>query len=248
MKFLKLVAMTTVLFGFTVGAQANDLSDLATRLQKSVVQIVLNGQSVCSGTKIGPKQFLTAGHCAIRGVKVQFGYEVHTIRSVLLGVGTKDDGDSRYDWAVFNTYTDSDNAEPLEVDCKAKPYIGEPIAAMGYPVYMKQTFSAGYVSNLEGLDINGYEPGSDFWADMNAAPGNSGSAVVDRDSGKIIGVLVEGLGRQRTGGLLATGTQSASWLDLCQPELPQEKAEVKSSAGHTLRVVGDKKKDVPDSL
>jgi len=63
-----------------------------------------------------------------------------------------------------------------------QPQVGDPVAMVGYPIGYARIRSTGYVS---------YVTDNELMVQIAAAPGNSGSAVIN-EAGKVIGILSQG--------------------------------------------------------
>jgi V8-like Glu-specific endopeptidase len=173
---------------------------------------------ICTVSKVGEKKFLTAGHCVIDSssmlYSVKFNGKSTAVSHYTVGVkerpGTQG---NRFvdteDWAIL--YTEEDvNVGTLTLDCKAKPYVGEKIYTIGFPYPANKSYFEGYISSQEPLRIVG---GGTYWADITAAPGSSGSAIISRDTNQITGILVTGVS-SRFGPLL-TGVQTVNVAGIC---------------------------------
>ncbi|WP_127714043.1 serine protease [Halobacteriovorax sp. HLS] len=77
------------------------------------------------------------------------------------------------------------NATPLQVDTSARPSVNEPLQMMGHPFGLMLKFTEGRVVINEDDDEN-------FGAHISSFGGNSGSPVVNKNTGKVVGVLVSG--------------------------------------------------------
>lgn len=227
----KLAAAAVVALGLAAPAAAESLTpkDAAEMLTGAAVEVLHGNRVVCSGAKIGEKQFLTAKHCLGRDMKVRWDYSTHAVRSVLMGIGDDED-EKGYDWAVLNTFTDSDKIDTLAISCDEEPYLGMPVAYMGFPIpFTEPAFFTGHVASVDPIGRSYYN--HNFAVTANAAPGSSGSGIISMDTGFVIGVLTEGVLRDRFYGLIATGIDTFPKEDLC-PVIKKE--ESKSSDGSDL--------------
>jgi len=192
--------------------------EAAEKLSQSVVSLQQGwGNAFCTGFKINTKTFLTAGHCS-RGVTnrtrlVSYKGDNYTfIKSVLITKQEKKDGKRQEDWAILNTSEEMKDVTSLTLGCKDEIYLGMPIAYAGYPAPVDFAFAVGYVMSVNKVnnDVNDL----DFVVDLAAAPGASGSPIINLDTGHIIGVLTEGVFSQRIGAF-GVGIEHIASLDLC---------------------------------
>lgn len=217
MKYLK-SGLVAVLLTLGLGAQAEmTTKEAADLLSPSVFSFATtrSGDAFCTATKIGPKEYLTALHCAmslethwrLESVEGEYAF----IRSVTASVGEKSGrGKLREDWAVLNA-TAENEAPALPLGCSDPHYVGESVAYMGFPQGLVRAFGRGYVSTMKGTRNN-----ADIFVDLPAAPGASGSAVISLDNGHIMGVLTEGVLNTRTTEFYMIGLESIEHLDQCE--------------------------------
>lgn len=201
---------------FAFGAEM-PTSEAAKLLDKSVVEMTIDGKPHCTAAKIGPAEFLTAGHC-VRGLKSDYRLlaqaNTETVISVTTGVARKDQNRTE-DWALLHTATPNDSWDALALGCDEEPYLGMPIAYMGYPSGVQRMFAVGYISSLTPRENNRKPIGnSDYIVDLTGAPGASGSPIISLETGHIIGILTEGV-IDRNVGVFAVGIESIKWLDRC---------------------------------
>lgn len=183
---------------------------------------------VCSVSKIGPSKFLTAGHClsgqGFYTYSVKYGDDKVSVSHVSIGMKGKgkwtDVKDFRgntsmewqtvkEDWAIL--YTEKDVKAPvLKLGCTDNIRPGTAVVTAGFPWPAGKSYFEGYVSSVAPLKINS---GGSFFADIQAAAGASGSPVISRDSGDIVGILITVLipGNRH----LTTGVQSVQTQGLC---------------------------------
>ena len=133
-------------------------------------------------------------------------------KSVLISLEEKLSS-GREDWAVLITSEVNDEIAVMELACDEDVYLGMPVAILGFSFPTAPSFSVGIVASLEKMRAKGSD--ADFVIDVQAGPGSSGTAVVSMDTGKIIGVLIEGVFRSSGQGAFFVGVQTISETDMC---------------------------------
>lgn len=227
MKKYILAAIAALGLALTTPAYAEvSIKDAVTLLNESVVPLK-NGQSkFCTAFKIGPKQFMTAAHCAgsiTSKTKIDRDFTYQFIETVLFPIPKKAD-DKINDWALITTLTENSALKGLKLGCEEELYVGQRIASMGYPAtvgrgQLDRAFVTGYISSLTPPDSKYLS--QDIVVDMPAAPGASGSPVISLDTGAVVGILVE----------LTTGSRDGSILTGLQ-HLPDTMCNMKDSANN----------------
>jgi len=187
-------------------------AEMAEKLNASVAELQ-TGQGWCTATKIGHRKWLTAGHCVTRNGKLVTEEGYLYPRSITVSVSEKEDGKRLEDWAIMNTATDYDTVPALELGCSEELYQGMPVAYLGFPAGADRAFMQGYISSVR--KVRGGYNDADWVIDVPVAGGASGSAIVSMETGRIIGVLTEGVYSQRTGFFLAAA-ESIRNLDTCE--------------------------------
>ena len=226
MKIIKVSRALTMLMALclsTTLAMAEPLSNrkAAEILSASVVKLEQRWRTVCTAFKIGPKTFLSAGHCAstvnddtkiIHQKTAKKGsFSTQWIKSITVTTQGKKD-DRSEDWMILNTTTEETDIGVLTLGCEDEIYLGMPVAYAGYPQPIDFAFGLGHV--LSTNKVNSSYNGLDFVIDVQAAPGASGSPILNLDTGNVIGVLTEGVSNRRTG-VFGIGVEHIAGLDLC---------------------------------
>lgn len=206
-----------LLLGMCAGVIAEPMvntADLSDRLKNATVKLHTGYSGHCTAFKIGPRQFMTAGHCTapstsnkIEGAN-SLGY--HFQAYVTKG-SRKKDSRRVEDWGIVHTSTDDDAITTLELSCGEVIYPGQMVAYFGFSADSKGVFGFGRITTLE-------QPGgvndADFGIVIPAAPGSSGSAIVSIDTGKVIGILTEGVAAGRIG-FYMVGVESIENVPQC---------------------------------
>jgi len=191
-------------------------AEAAALLSPSVFSFGTTRGTFCTATKIAPKQYLSALHCAqdlatnwrLESVDGEYAF----IRSVLASVGEKTGGGKhREDWAILMATSEND-APSLPLGCGDPHYVGEPVAYMGFPESLERAFGVGYISTMQPGERNN----ADIFVDLPVAPGASGSAIISLDNGHILGVLTEGVLSRRTREFYMVGVESIESVDQCE--------------------------------
>lgn len=200
----------------TSAVQADTLTvpEAAKLLSPSVFSFGTNRDTFCTATKIGPREYLTALHCAydletnwrLESVDGEYAF----IRSVLASVSEKTD-ERREDWAILIASSEND-APAMMLGCGDPHWVGEPVAYMGFPEGLERAFGAGYISTMK----KGSRNNADIFVDLPVAPGASGAAVISLTNGYIMGVLTEGVLNTRTTEFYMTGVETIESTDQCE--------------------------------
>ncbi len=164
---------------------------------------------LCSVTAIGKHEgatvFLTAFHCVTRGVSYRVTLDGNTFHAARVWKipGYEADkekyprayNDPETDMAMF--LSDTIDAPAVELADAANRVVGADVVMVGFPLGVAKISYKGIISgkfDRPGSRDDGYQLLQIF-----GAPGNSGSAVIDVETGKAISVLVSA--RQRRVGL-----------------------------------------------
>jgi putative serine protease PepD len=171
--------------GGPVRGGTGDLSDVAARVLPSVVSVQVDrgfGQAGGSGFVLDRNgHILTNNHVVASGgsiaVVLQSG---RRIKATLVG------RDARTDLAVLKV-TQSTGLEPLQLGSSADVAVGDQVLAVGSPLGLSGTVTAGIVSALDREVRLGSQRGTALQTDAPINPGNSGGPLVNA-RGEVIGV------------------------------------------------------------
>lgn len=154
----------------------------------------------CSGSLVGKDLILTAGHCIrgrsdCRNTSFVFGFglkaeaqnprfaeedDVYRCKEVIHSEVTGNGSD----WAVVRVDREVVGRKILEVERSTKASSGDPLVVIGHPSGLPTKVAAG--SNVRR------DKGTYFVANLDTYGGNSGSAVFNSETKKVVGILVRG--------------------------------------------------------
>jgi hypothetical protein len=156
-------------------------------------------KSVCSGTAVGPHTFLTASHCNEdpdnHYTMVQFDWSVTKFHVQAELTDKHDHVLYLLDGPAFTQFVNMQNVVPKFVPERIRekdevvvygstPYIYPPVATYGYVDIDAEA------NDLSDVDVS---EGTHYYV-ISIRHGNSGSAVYDLKTGKILGLLSLGFG------------------------------------------------------
>lgn len=151
----------------------------------------------CSGFYVGQNLIVTAGHCVSSQSECDntvfvFDYAVQQPGVYPLNVandqvfGCKRLVSQKYgahDYALIEVDRDVSGRIPFQIRRQGQPAIGENLTMIGHPAGLPSKISdGGAVMSVSDRIV----------ADVDAFGGNSGSAVIDRSTGIVEGILVSG--------------------------------------------------------
>lgn len=137
-----------------------------------------------SGVVIDANTVLTARHVVEGtpiGGKVTVQYSNGDQREATVAFTGVDSGD---DLAVLHTDTTGHSVAPMSC---AKPYIGQEVMVFGYPKFLANIATYGFVAGFNTNDELEAMEASAVVLDVKVNPGNSGGPVFDM-SGRVIGI------------------------------------------------------------
>jgi putative serine protease PepD len=163
-----------------------DLSDVAARVQPSVVSIqVRAGRSLGTGSGFVIDR---AGHILTNAHVVEGGGEATVLLSDRRRLPARIVGtDSAHDIAVLSISA-GDSPPPIALGRSADVRVGDPVLAIGSPLGLSGTVTSGIVSaqNRE-VRLGGGDRQTAVQTDASINPGNSGGPLVNA-RGEVIGV------------------------------------------------------------
>lgn len=167
---------------------------LAEMLKAGTVEVYEGSRRICSGFLIDAQTVMTARHCmSVEDMKVMQGYNYAYPKSRTFA-SQKKNSRQQEDWALLHLSDTIEGASPLQLGCSIKMKVGDPVVYAGFPSIFDLTISWGTViSEKPASNLPSYwSPNSDFFTDLVAAPGASGSPVLDANTGTVVGLLIEG--------------------------------------------------------
>lgn len=156
---------------------------------------------ICTATAVESEEeesvFLSAGHCARdnQAYLISFnGSTFHKVRVWKVPPEIKDRnykrpfGEPRVDMAFFKSIEKLD-IKTISIEEEKVVVAGHDVITLGYPLGVTKV---GYSGTVAGIytrlgELNGY-----IMLQIFGAPGSSGSAIIDPQTNRIVGVLVSG--------------------------------------------------------
>lgn len=160
-----------------------------------------NTVGICSGFLIGPDTLMTAGHCVrnsndCKNFRWVFDYRmdsatqeditvdpgsVYSCKSIIAQQFDKVPGQ---DFAVIQLDRKVQDRTPLKISPEGTLRITTPLIVVGYPTGLPVKLAVG--ARVRSLEKQW------FTANLDTFEGNSGSAVLNADTGAVEGILVRG--------------------------------------------------------
>jgi len=179
---------------------------------------------ICSATvvdQVNEHTFagLSAGHCFDKPLDAKFDYYVAddiATHPVLHKINlVKHEDDDQYDYALFEFHSSRDYPS-IPVNLESLPPIGKHVICVNFGEGVAK-------ATVEGEVASAYLPQTDpkdkivigrYLVDLAVGPGASGSAIVDADTGEIVG-LVEAIfpGSQMSAIAIETGDRLINFMD-----------------------------------
>lgn len=157
--------------------------------------------AMCTGFLVSEKILVTAGHCILdhkdcQGSKWAFDYKVDNAEQTRIQLPSKNlyackkilarayDQALGADYAVIELAKKVTDRRPLTIRRSGQIEVGTPLVVIGHPSSLPTKIADG--ANVRRIDAN-Y-----FVADLDTFGGNSGSPVINVNSGEVEGILVRG--------------------------------------------------------
>lgn len=218
-----LLAFGVIYFAGIVKAEPLTVKGAAALLSPSVFELKKDGKFHCTASLIGPRQALTARHCvsdATSKYVIERESQKFYPRSVLTSLQDGSPRDGLEDWAILNLATPAASVPTLTLGCSDDVYVGLPVAYFGHPAPFKSIFRVGYVTSLETRTAlpGGRKLPFDVQTSLQVSGGGSGSAVLNLETGRVIGVMTHFTAAPRSGSgtLFGSGFQAITGTDFCE--------------------------------
>jgi putative serine protease PepD len=181
--------------GSTASGTQGDMEAAASAVMPSVVQVRV-GRGSGSGFVLDDQGHVMTNHHVVAGSS-QVGLVLENgdrISARVIG------SDARNDIAVLAA--DGSRLRAAQLGVSADLRIGQPVIAVGSPLGLTGTVTAGIISNVERTARLGDTTLPMIQTDAAINPGNSGGPLVDAD-GRVVGVntSIATLGGQRSGNI-----------------------------------------------
>ena len=173
-------------------SSTDNLQHLIHEVQKSVVQInVVTDYSERSGSGFlynSRGDIVTNAHVIEDATSIQVTMSnAETYPAAIVGIGEEKD------IAVIRV-PQLINYQPIELEATENYLPGAEILAVGSPLGFQNTVSVGIISGVDrSFDINGYIYENVYQISANITHGNSGGPLIDRQTGKVIGINSAGI-------------------------------------------------------
>jgi putative serine protease PepD len=184
---------------------AGDLSDVAARVQPSVVSVETRsgtGRGTGSGFVID-----RGGHILTNAHVVEGAAEVDVVLSDRRRLTARVLGEDRAGDLAVLAISASDSPSPLVFGRSADVRVGDPVMALGSPLGLAGTVTGGIVSALDReVRLGDGERRTALQTDASINPGNSGGPLVNA-RGEVVGVntAIATLSRGGGGGSIGIG-------------------------------------------
>ncbi|MGD6818339.1 S1C family serine protease [Metabacillus sp. 84] len=163
---------------------SGDVKEIIDESQKLVVTIQLEGGSIGSGFLYNEKgDVITNAHVVADSENVLvLTKDSREMPGEVIGVNPT------RDIAVVRV-KDLEGTDPLSVEREKKSAIGDEVLALGSPLGLQNTVTDGIISGVDreiNIEETYYKDAYQISAPI--APGNSGGPLIDKKSGKVIGI------------------------------------------------------------
>jgi hypothetical protein len=186
-----------------------DTDPVAYGASRSVARLIIGGDTYCTGWIAGDDRLLTNNHCfsegdAARATEVQFGYQCAACAGGLVHLPLKVNGaqvlatDYTYDFTLFTVADPAVIAHLPALAISSRPVaLHDKIFIPEHPGGMPLRIASASTAEPAGLGTScmvgierrqGYGLDSDFGYLCDTAGGASGSPVVSRETGYVVGI------------------------------------------------------------
>lgn len=171
---------------------SDNLQHMIHETQKSIVQINVETEDanrVGSGFLYNSRgDIVTNAHVISDAISIEVTMSnAETYPAAIVGIGEEKDV------AVIRV-PQLINQKPIELETSERLLPGSEIIAVGSPLGFQNTVTIGIVSGIDrSFDINGYTYDNVYQISANITHGNSGGPLIDRQTGKVIGINSAGI-------------------------------------------------------
>ena len=192
-RFVSVSFLAAALVLIPLSAKGTDFGPACSLNMRSVVRVFQNEKDTnkitfAAGTIIGKDgTILTCAHVVDGTGKIDVMFGDGITNEVFQAAVVKTD--AKLDLAIIRLLNHTNSVRPISLSQQPTPPPGTPVAAIGAPLKVFRTVSAGVVSYCgqdEGLDILVF--------DAKVMPGCSGGPVID-EQGDLIGIVTGDIGR-----------------------------------------------------
>lgn len=171
---------------------SDNLQHLIHEAQKSIVQINVETQEI---TRVGSGflynsrgDIVTNAHVINDAIAIEVTVSnAETYPAAIVGV------DKKNDIAVIRV-PQLINHKPIELETSDRLLPGAEIIAVGSPLGFQNTVTIGIISGINrSFEINDYTYDNVYQISANITHGNSGGPLIDRQTGKVIGINSAGI-------------------------------------------------------
>lgn len=175
-----------------VTKESDNLQHLIHEAQKSIVQINVETQEI---TRVGSGflynsrgDIVTNAHVINDAIAIEVTVSnAETYPAAIVGV------DKKNDIAVIRV-PQLINHKPIELETSDRLLPGAEIIAVGSPLGFQNTVTIGIISGINrSFEINDYTYDNVYQISANITHGNSGGPLIDRQTGKVIGINSAGI-------------------------------------------------------
>ncbi|QGQ46580.1 S1C family serine protease [Metabacillus sediminilitoris] len=161
-----------------------DIKEIIREAQKKVVMVELDDGSVGSGFLYNKKGDVITNAHVVSGadtVKIRTT-DAKGFNGQVIGISTETD-------VAVVRVEGLKNIDPLPLEPSSKLEIGDEILALGSPLGFQNTVTTGIISGTDReLNVDPYIYENVYQISAPIAPGNSGGPLIDRSTGKVVGI------------------------------------------------------------
>ncbi|MGE6487434.1 S1C family serine protease [Paenisporosarcina sp. NPDC076898] len=168
---------------------STDLKGIIQRSQKLVVKIELDDGSLGSGFLYNKKgDVITNAHVVSNTKQVKVITEdEREFEGTVIGISEDTD-------VALVRVPGLSTTAPMIIDKEGKAEIGDEVLALGTPLGLQNTVTTGIISGVDrDFDLEPFHYVDVYQISAPIAPGNSGGPLIDKKTGKVIGINSAGM-------------------------------------------------------